>query len=511
MARLCPYEEAKEIINAANKFFKNEKREVWVHASKLEEANGNPDKCEILISRGISKIAKRTRVFEREEWIDEAQACEKANCLYTCRAIIKAVYELDAKEKEFSTTWIEDANLAMQRGNRESVRIMFDTATELLPQEKKLWDEYISFEQKIGDKEKYNAVLQRAASVAGMNSHEFLLKLSQELLKAGESEKAKELLKGALEAHPTEEVFHLAYAEILKQIRNFPEARAVIQNAEAVLASSKVWQYHIKFERDIGEINSALQVCQQAAQKFPYDIEIGCSLSTIYEEMGNHTKARENYLSLTKNPRCMTHSKPWIQYMKLEEKLGGPQKARTVAENAKKFVQHNPELWYQIIKLEERAKNFKILKPMLAEAVKDCPKDEEIWAMMVENEPRAGRLRMISQAMESFPRGAYLINVAARLFWQELKPAKTTDWFERSLQVNANLGDTWAFYYLFREEQKDEDMKQAVLQRCISASPTEGRLWKVQAERPKHWDYSTEQILMLVVEDARRHIETMRH
>jgi hypothetical protein len=67
LARLCPYEEAKEVINVANRYFKSEERAIWVHASKLEESNGKPETCEILIGKGISKIVKKKNIFQRDE------------------------------------------------------------------------------------------------------------------------------------------------------------------------------------------------------------------------------------------------------------------------------------------------------------------------------------------------------------------------------------------------------------------------------------------------------------
>lgn len=67
LARLSPYDEAKEVINEANRYFKSEVREIWVHASKLEESNNNSDKCEFLISRGISKIIKKKNIFQRDD------------------------------------------------------------------------------------------------------------------------------------------------------------------------------------------------------------------------------------------------------------------------------------------------------------------------------------------------------------------------------------------------------------------------------------------------------------
>lgn len=177
---------------------------------------------------------------------------------------------------------------------------------------------------------------------------------------------------------------------------------------------------------------------------------------------------------------------------------------------SRRYIKEDPEMWYAIITLEERAANVKIIKTMLSEAVKECPKSGELWSMMIENQPKASRIRATLNASEICPNDPYLMNVTARIFWNELKKEKATVWFERSLLADPSIGDTWAFYYFLQIETKDETAKAEVLKRCIQAEPTQGRMWKECAERPVNWSLSTEQILLKVLDQARSHMYTIR-
>jgi Flp pilus assembly protein TadD len=299
---------------------------VWIHASKLEEANGQPEKCEPIISRGVAKIAKKKQVFEREPWIDSAQDCDKVSSPETSKAIIKAIYMLDAQEHDGVSIWLDDISLAIQRGNAISARTMLEQAVTLAPNDKRLWEAYLEFEQRAGEG-KYPKILERAAQISGLSGHAFLLRLGRELVRTGQVDKAKALLSEALKSSPKEESIWLANLEMLKQSGQQEECRKAIREAIATLPESTgLWRYSIKFERDMAHLPLALAEAEKAVAKFPLDIGIACDYGVILEELNRFDKARENYLSLTKTPKCQKDSRPWIHWMKLEEKLSGPAK-----------------------------------------------------------------------------------------------------------------------------------------------------------------------------------------
>lgn len=167
-------------------------------------------------------------------------------------------------------------------------------------------------------------------------------------------------------------------------------------------------------------------------------------------------------------------------------------------------------MWISIIGIEKKAGNMTVLKSLLSEAVKECPKSGELWSFLVENEPRAARTRSTLNALEICAGDPYLMNVTARIFWLDLKKEKATSWFERCLLVKPTLGDTWAFYTLFCEMSNEEVQKKEVIRRCIKAEPNEGRIWSSIADKPSNWNKSTEQLLTLAVEEARKYFHSIK-
>jgi pre-mRNA-processing factor 6 len=45
-----------------------------------------------------------------------------------------------------------------------------------------------------------------------------------------------------------------------------------------------------------------------------------------------------------------------------------------------------------------------------------------------------------------------VLNTVARLFWAERKIEKARDWFGRSVQFGADIGDSWAWWYKFEKQ-----------------------------------------------------------
>lgn len=77
-SKLLPYAEAKQVLNDANRHFQMAEKSIWINASRLEEAEGNVENCRLIISKALNKILKKKKIIKREEWIYDAQECEKA-------------------------------------------------------------------------------------------------------------------------------------------------------------------------------------------------------------------------------------------------------------------------------------------------------------------------------------------------------------------------------------------------------------------------------------------------
>lgn len=89
----------------------------------------------------------------------------------------------------------------------------------------------------------------------------------------------------------------------------------------------------------------------------------------------------------------------------------------------------------------------------------------------------------------------------SKLFWSERKVQKCRDWFNRTVKIEPDLGDAWAYFYRFEQLHGTPEQQQEVKQRCISAEPHHGELWCQVSKNIKNWCLSIEQILLLVAKD----------
>ena len=46
--------------------------------------------------------------------------------------------------------------------------------------------------------------------------------------------------------------------------------------------------------------------------------------------------------------------------------------------------------------------------------------------------------------------------LADRLFWSERKITKAREWFHRTVKIDSDLGDAWAFFYKFELQHGTE-------------------------------------------------------
>lgn len=227
-----------------------------------------------------------------------------------------------------SWRWLEDHNLAVQRGSVETARTILTLGVELKPADIRLWEALMTYEKKLGNHQEFLRILQKAALNCG-SSERIILKLAKEEIKNGNVSEAKKILSEAIAKEPNNQSLVIALLEVHKNLKEFDSCRSLLKEFIAKRPSTALWRYSIKLERDVGDQKQALEQCLEATQSYPYDIDIACDMSLVYEEMSKFEKARENYTSLIKNPKCWSASRPWILLINLEEKLSGPSKVAT--------------------------------------------------------------------------------------------------------------------------------------------------------------------------------------
>ena len=101
--------------------------------------------------------------------------------------------------------------------------------------------------------------------------------------------------------------------------------------------------------------------------------------------------------------------------------------------------------------------------------------------------------------MSKCPNDPLVFVAVARLFEATRKYAKARKWYNQSVELNPDLGDSWAFYYAFELRHGSDAEKAQVLKKCLEADPTHGELWTSISKRVENWRLSKETVLKKVV------------
>ncbi|MCI35555.1 pre-mRNA-processing factor 6-like, partial [Trifolium medium] len=124
LARLETYDNAKKVLNRARERLPKEPA-IWITAAKLEEANGNTSMIGKIIERGIRALQREGVVIDREAWMKEAEAAERAGSVATCQAIIHNTIGIGVEEEDRKRTWVADAEECKKRGSIETARAIY--------------------------------------------------------------------------------------------------------------------------------------------------------------------------------------------------------------------------------------------------------------------------------------------------------------------------------------------------------------------------------------------------
>jgi pre-mRNA-processing factor 6 len=161
LARLETYENARKVLNRARAAIPTS-HEIWIAAARLVEQHGDTDKVDGIISMAVNMLSQRGAILSREQWLKEAETCEKQSSIATCQAIVKATIGLDVDEKDRKSTWVEDAESCLSRGYVQTARAIYAHALSVFPAKKSLWRRAAFLEKEHGTSASLEELLRRA-------------------------------------------------------------------------------------------------------------------------------------------------------------------------------------------------------------------------------------------------------------------------------------------------------------------------------------------------------------
>ncbi|KAL3680864.1 hypothetical protein R1sor_023820 [Riccia sorocarpa] len=495
LARLETYENAKRVLNKARETIPTEPT-IWITAAKLEEANGNASMVVKIIDRAIRSLQSQGVVIDREAWMKEAEAAERAGSVATCRAIIRSTVGIGVEEEDRKRTWVADADECKKRGSVETARAVYAHALSVFPGKKSVWLKAAQLEKTHGTRESLDLLLKRAVGYCPQAEVLWLMGAKEKWL-AGDVPSARAILEEANIAIPNSEEIWLAAFKLEFENHEPERARMLLGKARERGGTERVWMKSAIVERELGNVKEEKQLLEEALKRFPGFHKLWLMLGQLEDRVGNLDKARDVYDRALKY--CPNSTPLWLCASHLEEKVGGLSKARAVLTKARLKNPQNPELWLAAIRAEARAGNKKEAEVLMAKALQECPSSGLLWAESIEMAPRQQRKTKSIDALKKCDHDPFVIAAVAKLFWHDRKVDKARSWLNRAVTLAPDVGDFWAQLYKFELQHGTEEQQQEVLKRCSAAEPRHGERWTRVSKAVENAHQPTEAILKKVV------------
>ncbi|TXG67669.1 hypothetical protein EZV62_008944 [Acer yangbiense] len=232
LARLETYDNAKKVLNRARMKLIKELA-IWIAAAKLEEANGNTSMVGKIIERGVRALQIEEVVIDREAWMKEAEAAEKAGFVVTCQAIISNTIGIGVEEEDRKRTWVADAEECKKRTSIETARAIYAHAFTVFLTKKSIWLKAAHLEKSNGTRESLDALLRRAITYCPQAEVLWVMGAKEKWL-AGDVPAARAILQEAYAAIPNSEEIWLAASKLEFENHEPERARMLLAKARVL-------------------------------------------------------------------------------------------------------------------------------------------------------------------------------------------------------------------------------------------------------------------------------------
>ncbi|EEY56427.1 pre-mRNA-processing factor, putative [Phytophthora infestans T30-4] len=501
LARLETYENAKKTLNKARAAIPTEPS-IWITAAKLEEAQGkNLDMIDRIIQLALKSLQKHQVVMNREMWLKEAEACELADAPLTCAAIVRASLDVGVDPEDRKRTWMDDAENSINRGALLTAKAIYAAALKVFPGKKSIWLRAVALEKRVQEGKSPEPVEQLLQKAVTCCPHAEILWLmaAKEVWTNGSVENARLILRQAFSANPNSEAIWLAAVKLEWENDEIDLARALLAKARAQAPSPHVWMKSVLLERECAENRKDEEdLVQEGIKLYPDFPKLYMMAGQFYEALDppNFEKAKKMYREGVQH--CPKSIALWTLSSRLEEKMNGVTKARSVLEMARLKNPKNDMLWLEAARLEARWDNSKGQEMLMAKALQECPESGILLAESIDIAPRAQQKRASFTALKKKDNDPSVCLSVAKLFWQERKYSKARKWMERTIQLDSDLGDAWAHYYLFELKHGSKDAAEKVLKRAVTADPHHGEKWTCVSKQTHNRRKKAEELVKLV-------------
>lgn len=517
LARLSSPKEARSVLNQARAAVATS-HEIWIAAARLIEQQSGLGEgpqgdalqktLDTTIAEAVRRLKKAGAILSREQWLREAEQVEREGSPATSAAIVKATIGLDIDEEDRRTVWVEDAQSCIERGNVATAKAILAYSLRFFPDRSSIWRVAAGVEKSHGTKESLEGLLESAVTNCPTSEDLWLLYAKEKWRIDKDIQAARTVLERAFDKNVGSELIWLEAAQLEYENGQRDAAQMLLQRARVEVGSARVWLKSAVLERNEKRIDQSIELLREAIVKFPdywkFHIMLGQLLyESVSAEGGANLKAARDVYS--QGCRSCPHAiHLWLAASRLEEKTGMTIRARAILEKARLTNPKNEVLWNESALVEERGDSIQQAKTMIARGLQECPSSGLLYAHSIWLEAKPARKTKSADALKRTGDDARILNVIARLFWNERKIENARKWMERSCKADLDWGDGWAWWYKFELQHGTKDSQEIVLERCRRAEPKHGEVWQSVA---KDWKIGSQSITDVLQYVARNRLQ----
>lgn len=354
------------------------------------------------------------------------------------------------------------------------------------------------FEKSHGTRESLETLLQRAVAHCPKSEILWLMGAKSKWL-ADDVPAARGILSYAFQANPNSEDIWLAAVKLESENSEYERARRLLAKARASAPTPRVMMKSAKLEWALDNLPDALTLLEEAVKVFPDFAKLWMMKGQIEEQQNQLERASATYnTGLKKNQASIPL---WLLTAALEEKRGALTKARSVLERARLKNPKTSLLWLEAIRIEQRAGLNEIANTLLARALQECSTAGELWSEAIFMESKPQRKTKSVDALKKCEHDPHVLLAVSKLFWSEQKVTKCRDWFNRTVKIDPDFGDAWAYFYKFELIYGNEQQASDVLERCNAAEPKHGEEWCKVSKNIANWCFKTTDVLKAVIKN----------
>uniref|UniRef100_A0A336MK64 Pre-mRNA-processing factor 6 n=1 Tax=Culicoides sonorensis TaxID=179676 RepID=A0A336MK64_CULSO len=455
-ARLQPPDTAKGVIAQAARHIPTSVR-IWIKASDLETETKAKRR---VFRKALEHIPNSVRLWKAAVELENPD---------DAKILLSRAVECCNTSVEL---WLALARLETY----ENARKVLNKARENIPTDRQIWTTAAKLEEANGNLHMVDKIIDRSLTSLAANGVE--IKRDDWLLEAMEAEKS-----GAIKVCQA-----IIRAVIGVGVEEEDRKQTWIDDAENCAKEGA-------FEC----ARAALNLLEEAVKVFPDFDKLWMMKGQIEIQEKKYEKALDTFNNGLK--KCPSSIPLWLLLADLEEKRGVLTKARSVLERGRLKNPKVATLWLASIRIEIRAGLKEMANTLMARALQECPNSGELWAEAIFLEARPQRKTKSVDALKHCEHDPNVLLAVSKLFWSERKIQKCREWFNRTLKIEPDFGDAWAYFYKFELLLGTEEQQKDVLQRCITAEPHHGEEWCKISKNIANWRYRTEQILKAVVKE----------